>query len=273
MLGLTCIDVDGTLVGSSNEVLPAVWDAAELAVAAGMHLCLSTGRPAFGKARAYAERLDPQGWHIFQNGASIVNLESGESLSEPLPQESLLELIEKSRRLGRILEVYTDSEYTVDSDQPLAVEHAALLGVPYVRRDPLSLKGQVVRVQWVVPIEQTGEVLAEAHDGLSLHPAGSPAMPDTMFISVTRAGVGKASAVQSVASRYGLPLADVMMVGDGENDVGVMREVGHPVAMGNAVPAALAAARYTVGSVDEAGLAEALRLALRLERTGVTLSG
>ena len=38
MLRLTCIDVDGTLVGSSNEVLPQVWAAAERAVAAGMHL-------------------------------------------------------------------------------------------------------------------------------------------------------------------------------------------------------------------------------------------
>ena len=36
MLGLTCIDVDGTLVGSSNEVLPAVWDAAERAVSRAM---------------------------------------------------------------------------------------------------------------------------------------------------------------------------------------------------------------------------------------------
>lgn len=266
MLGLTCIDVDGTLVGSSNEVLPQVWDAATRAVAAGMHLCLCSGRPAFGKALGYARQLDPHGWHVFQNGASIVNLESGESMSEGLPHALLLELVEKSRRLGRILEVYTDSEYAVESTEKMAVDHAALLGVPYVQRDPLSLEGQVVRAQWVVPISETDAVLAEAHDGLSLHPAGSPAMPDTMFISVTRAGVSKASAVRSVAGKYGLSLSDVMMVGDGENDVSVMNEVGHPVAMGNAVAGALAAARYTVGSVEDAGLVEALELALKLER-------
>ncbi|WP_424949218.1 Cof-type HAD-IIB family hydrolase [Deinococcus sp.] len=264
MLGLTCIDVDGTLVGSSNEVLPQVWAAAERAVAAGMHLCLSTGRPAFGKARGYAERLDPRGWHIFQNGASVVNVATGESLSEGLPRDLLLQLVATSRRLGRILEVYTDREYAVESANRRAVDHAALLGVPYERRDLLSLPGQVVRAQWVIPIEDQAALMAEPHPGLNLHPAGSPAMPETMFVSVTREGVSKASAVQTVAHRYGLELAGVMMVGDGENDVSAMRVVGHPVAMGNAQPGAVAASRYRVGDVNAAGLAEALDLAMTL---------
>ncbi len=264
MLGLTCIDVDGTLVGSSNEVLPQVWTAAERVTAAGMHLCLSTGRPAFGRALGYARRLDPHGWHIFQNGASIVNVETGESLSEGLPRHLLEELVATSRRLGRILEVYTDDDYAVESTERRAVDHADLLGVPYHSRDPLALKGQVVRAQWVIPIEDQAALMAEPHPGLSLHPAGSPAMPDTMFVSVTREGVSKGSAIHTVAARYGLSSDRVMMVGDGENDVSAMRAVGHPVAMGNAEPAAIAASRYRVGRVDDAGLVEALDLAMTL---------
>ena len=66
-------------------------------------------------------------------------------------------------------------------------------------------------------------------------------MPDVLFISVTRGGIGKGSAVAMVAAEYGLPLDRVMMVGDGHNDVTAMREVGHPVAMGNADPEARAA--------------------------------
>ena len=264
MLGLTCIDVDGTLVGSSNEVLPQVWAAAERAVGAGMHLCLSTGRPAFGRALGYARRLDPAGWHIFQNGASIVNVATEESLSEALPRELLLRLVADSRRLGRILEVYTDSEYATESGDALAVEHAAMLGVPYVRRDALSLDGQVVRAQWVVPLVEQASVMAEPHAGLSLHPAGSPGMPGTMFISVTREGVGKGEAIRTVAAKYGLSLQQAMMVGDGENDVSAMRVVGYPVAMGNAEPATVAASRFRVGHVNDGGLAEALALAMVL---------
>lgn len=76
-------------------------------------------------------------------------------------------------------------------------------------------------------------------------------MPGTLFISLTRAGIGKGSAVALIAAEYGLPLSRVMMVGDGHNDVTAMRVVGHPVAMGNADAEARAAARYHVAHVDE----------------------
>ena len=79
MLPLIFIDVDGTLVGTENRVLPEVWAAAARARAAGVKLVLCSGRPEFGRARAYAERLDAEGWHVFQNGSSVVNLASGAS--------------------------------------------------------------------------------------------------------------------------------------------------------------------------------------------------
>jgi hydroxymethylpyrimidine pyrophosphatase-like HAD family hydrolase len=91
-------------------------------------------------------------------------------------------------------------------------------------------------------------------------------MPDTSFLNVTPDGVDKGAAVRAVAEEYGVPLERVMMVGDGANDVPVMRIVGFPVAMGNAEPVARAAARHHVGDVDRGGLLEAISLALTLER-------
>jgi len=264
MLGLVCIDVDGTLVGTAGDVLPEVWAAAARARSAGVRLAICSGRPAFGRARDYAERLDPDGWHIFQSGASIVNVRTLESRSRGLPPLALAGLVERARATERILEVYTDTTYAVESTRRRARQHAELLGLSFEPRDLLSLSGRVVRAQWVVPREETPALLREPHDGLTLSPAGSPIMPDTMFISVTHAGVDKGSAVTEVARAYGVPLERTMMVGDGHNDAVAMRVVGHPVAMGNAEPEALAEARYTVGHVDTGGLAEALELALTL---------
>lgn len=264
MLGLICVDVDGTLVGTGNVVREDVWAALADARARGVRIALCSGRPAFGNALKYARRLDPDGWHVFQNGASVVNVGSGESLSEPLPPGGLDLLLARAHETGRLLEVYTDDEYGVTQPGDLARRHAELLGVPYVPRDPQTLTGTRVRAQWVVPLAESAGVQAEPHPGLDLHPAGSPVMPDVMFISVTRAGVGKGSAVTRVAAAYGLPLERVMMVGDGHNDVTAMRVVGHPVAMGNADAEARAAGHYHVAHVDAGGLAEAVALALRL---------
>ena len=264
MLGLVCIDVDGTLVGSTGGVLPEIWAATRRAREAGIRLAICTGRPAFGKARAYAQQLDPHGWHIFQSGASILNAGTRTSRSEALPAPALGTLVERARATGRILEVYTDTEYAVESSHRRAREHADLLGVEYRPRDLLSLAGTVVRAQWVVPNNESSIILAEPHEGMTLSPAGSPVMPDTTFISVTKRGVDKASAVRAVAAAYGVTPERTMMVGDGHNDAVAMHAVGFPVAMGNADPEALAASRYQVGHVDQGGLAEALELALTL---------
>lgn len=264
MLGLICVDVDGTLVGTGNVIRDDVWAALAHARERGIHLALCSGRSAIGHARAYASRLDADGWHIFQNGASVVKVGSGESLSEALPPAALPMLIERAHDTGRLLEVYTDQAFAITLPGDLAERHAAILGVPYEARRPDQLDGTVVRAQWVVPRSQESAVVNEPHPGLDLHPAGSPAMPEVSFISVTRRGVSKGSAIASIAARYGVPMERVMMVGDGENDVSAMRVVGHPVAMGNADAPAVAASRHRVAHVDDGGLREAVELAFRL---------
>lgn len=264
MVELICVDVDGTLVGSSGDVLPEVWPAVERAREAGARLVICSGRPAFGQTRRLAERLDPAGWHIFQNGASIVHLPTGRSRSGFIPRASVDRLVERARATDRVLELYTDFEYAVESSHERARRHAGLLGVPFAPRAFDSLRGEIVRAQWLLALEEEPVVLAEPHDGLALTPSTSPVMPDTSFVSITAPGLDKAGAVRTVAAEYGVPIERVMMVGDGTNDIEVMLTVGIPVAMGNAAPEILELAHHRVGHVDAGGLIEALDLAMRL---------
>jgi Cof subfamily protein (haloacid dehalogenase superfamily) len=262
MIELVCIDVDGTLVGTSGTVTDAVWRAAAATRARGVRLAICSGRPAFGVTRTFAERLDADGWHVFQNGASVLNLASGETRSRAIPQPLVTALIERSRALARQLELYTDTTYAVELDTPRTRAHAELLGVPFVRRDFRALREPVVRAQWLVSQGEAEEVLAEPHDGLTLSHSVSPVMPDACFITLPPEGVDKAFAVRLVADAYGVPLQRVMMVGDSANDVSTMRIVGMAVAMGNAEPGVRRAATTHVASVDEDGLAQALALTM-----------
>lgn len=265
MLPLVFLDVDGTLVGSSGDVPPAVWDAAARARAAGVRLAICSGRPGFGKARAFAERLDPDGWHVFQNGASVMRLAAGgavgASRSRGLAPERVAWLVARAAATGRILELYTDAEIAVEQDADRARRHADLLGIPFAPRPFDSLRDPVVRAQWLVARTEADAVVAEPHDGLTYSPSVSPVMPDTAFVNITAAGVDKALAVRAVCEAYGVPPARAMFVGDGANDAPAMAAVGFPVAMGNAEPEALAVARHVVGHVDALGLLDAFRLA------------
>jgi len=259
---LVCIDVDGTLVGSGGAVNERVWPAAAKAREAGVALAVCSGRPGFGVTRALAARVDPLGWHCFQNGASVIHLESGESRSAALSPNAVAMLIARARRANRPLELYSDAEYVAECDAEILRRHAGFLGVPFAPRAYESLGGTVVRGQWLLTHDEAPAVLAEPHPELEVSPSLAPAMPDGVFVNLTSTGVDKGYAVRVIAAECGVALEDVMYVGDGFNDTPAMRIVGHPVAMGNAEAVARELASRSVGTVDDGGLADALELAV-----------
>jgi Cof subfamily protein (haloacid dehalogenase superfamily) len=261
-VALVGIDVDGTLVGSSGEVHPRVWEAADAARAKGIHLALCSGRPAFGLALEYARKLDGDGWHAFQNGASIVHLASGESRSVPLPPSAVQSFIAEARATENVLELYNDSGWVTESTAAWAEDHAKLLGVKFDPRPYETLEGPAVRAQWLLTSAQARQMMSSIHPGLEVAQSTSPLMPDTQFVGFTHAGVSKASAMRTIAGQYGVALADVMYIGDSGNDLPALRVVGHPIAMANALPKVIEAAGRTVASDDEGGVADALHLAM-----------
>ena len=260
------IDVDGTLIGASGEVNPRVWEAAETARAKGIHLALCSGRPAFGAALGYAQRLHPGGWHAFQNGASIVHLATGQSRSVPLPLAAVTSFIAEARASGNVLELYNDKGWVAESTAAWAEDHARLLGVKFDPRPFESLEGPAVRAQWLLTPAEARHMMASTHPGLEVAQSTSPLMPDTQFVGFTRGGVSKASAMRTIAEQYGVALKDVMYIGDSGNDLPALRIVGHPIAMANATAAVIAAAGRTVASDDEGGVAEALQLAISMRQ-------
>jgi Cof subfamily protein (haloacid dehalogenase superfamily) len=261
---LVGIDVDGTLVGKSGEVSPRVWEAAESARAKGIRLALCSGRPAFGVALGYAQRLDADGWHAFQNGASIVHLATGRSRSVALPPLAVKAFIAEARASGNVLELYNDKSWVTESRSAWAQDHARLLGVKLEPRPFESLEGPAVRAQWLVTSAQAKQIMSLPHPGLEVARSTSPLMPETQFVGFTHEGVSKASAMRTIAEAYDIALQDVMYIGDSGNDLPALRVVGYPVAMANADPAVIDVARRTMAHVDEGGVAQALEMAIAM---------
>ncbi len=268
MIRLVFVDVDGTLVGEKG-VPSCVWPAVEQARRRGLRLSLLTGRPGRGEALALAQRLSPEGLHAFESGAVVLALTR--DLHEPpvkplrveaLPLEAAQEAVRLARKFGLPLEGYTaEGGFYVEGDSPLLKAHQALLGVAAEGADLLRLGSPLVRLQVLVEAHAPlGAFLEGLPPGLAAHVAESPKMPGVRFVSLTKKGVGKLSAARFVAEAYGLSLEECAMVGDGENDLEVIRAVGLGIAMGNAPEKVKRAAKRVVAPVEACGLAEALDL-------------
>ncbi len=79
------------------------------------------------------------------------------------------------------------------------------------------------------------------------------------FTDVTAAGNTKQLGIDVIARHFGFDIGETMSFGDGGNDIPMLRHAGIGVAMGNALDDVKAAADYVTTSVDEDGVANALR--------------
>lgn len=258
MLDLICLDVDGTLVGSSGKPSDGVWAAAERARARGQRLTLCTARLAAGPTQLWAQRLDPDGWHVFHTGAARWNPGTDEVRATPLSPDAVAACAAMAADRGWVFETYSWNDYVVDSGSDLARQHAGLLGLPFRRRPIDDLVEEVVRVQFVVAEADAWDAMGAAPDGVSASGATSPMMPGAVFVSLVAEGVTKATGIEMVAGDLGVPMSGVMMVGDGHNDLPAIEAVGWGVAMANAEPDVIAGARLVVGHVDADGAAQAI---------------
>ena len=75
---------------------------------------------------------------------------------------------------------------------------------------------------------------------------------------VMRAGTSKASGVTALAERFGVPLCQVMAIGDNNNDISMLQCAGWGVAMGQAPQRVKDAARAVTASNAEDGVARAI---------------
>ena len=79
------------------------------------------------------------------------------------------------------------------------------------------------------------------------------------FVDITAIGNNKRKGIDMMAEHMGLNIDEVMTFGDGGNDISMLEHAGIGVAMGNARDEVKASAKYVTDTVDENGIANALK--------------
>ncbi|WP_210439427.1 HAD family hydrolase [Nocardioides xinjiangensis] len=260
---LVALDIDGTLLswvdGQTEDyetISEPVHDAVHRALDAGAHIVLSSGRSPHGMTgiadllhipREDADRL----WVVASNGAVVFRyppmevvheetFDAAPAVAAVLEHHPHALVAVEERTVGgyRVNRVFPEGEL---SGEQLITSVDDIVGEPVSRviiRDP----------------EATAEDFIELAARLGLH-GTDYVVGWTAWMDLSPVGVSKASGLEHVCDKIGLGAADVLAIGDGRNDIEMLRWAGRGVAMGQAVEEVRAAADDVTAPVHEDGAA------------------
>ena len=80
-----------------------------------------------------------------------------------------------------------------------------------------------------------------------------------LFTDIVKKGINKSTGIDEVSRYFGIKLEDTIAFGDGGNDIPMLKHAGLGIAMGNASERVQAAADFVTTSVDDDGIAYALK--------------
>ena len=257
---LVALDIDGTLLkwiegaGQTYEqVAPAVHDAVRRAHDAGAHIVLASGRSPHGMT-TIADLLDLEGgepaWVVASNGAVVFRYPPLEVVhEETFDARPAVEAILREHPGVLVAVEERGVGYRVNRPFP-----AGELSGDMVITDVADLVAQHVSRVIIRDPDSTAEDFLDLASRLGLH-GTDYVVGWTAWLDLAPVGVSKASGLAHVAERLGVEAADVLAIGDGRNDIEMLRWAGRGVAMGQAVEPVIAAADDVTGTVYEDGAA------------------
>jgi Cof subfamily protein (haloacid dehalogenase superfamily) len=270
MIDLIATDLDGTLLRSDGTVSERTRAALAAAEAAGLVVVFVTGRPPRW-LDPIAESTGHLGVAVGANGAVIYDLRTEQVLrTDPLDTATALGVAADLRaRFPRV-------DYAVEYVDGFAAEPEYLHDwtinpprdrhgnpIPPPRTGPLDTIADRPLLKLLAKDHglDVDEFLASAGSLIGARASITSSSPRGL-LEIAAPGVTKATGLARVAAEHGIPAERIAAIGDMPNDVPMLEWAGTSYAVGNAHPAAQAAADAVVGTNDEDAVALVVEQAL-----------
>lgn len=256
------LDIDGTLVHDDGFLSPEVIREVQRVKSLGHEVIIATGRSAPNAVPVVRDLGIEQGFLVSSNGAVTVELDlqhpRGFKISDVItfnPAEVLSQLIENLPEAHFAVEDI-DGSYRFHRPFP----SYALGDQNFETSLEELMHKEVSRVVVLSPQHDVEEFLGLISKiGLD---SVSYAIGYTAWLDISPQGVTKASALESQRSRLGIDRSQVLVMGDGRNDIGMFQWAknggGLAFAMGQAPDEVIEAATHVTSSVTDDGVAQTL---------------
>lgn len=260
MFRLLALDLDGTLLNTSHQIPDRTKAAILSARERGVTPVIVTGRMQ-RSAAPHAAALGLEGLPmVTYNGAFVSLFPSTEPLyHEPLSLEAARKLAAFCEQEGIYLHGYQDDQLCIPAQTPEAIEYQHLAGIEARVVGPLTAWLGAPQTKMIAI--STPERIAALRPVVQalLGDAANVTISQPTYLEVMSSGVSKGKALAAVAERLGVQQSEVLAIGDGLNDLEMLRWAGTGVAIGHADPQLKAQADWVTTEGPGDGVWEAMR--------------
>jgi Cof subfamily protein (haloacid dehalogenase superfamily) len=253
-------DLDGTLLDNSSRVPERNKAAVSEAVRRGVIFVVSTGRMCHS-ARGFAEQLGVTQFPLIcYNGSMITEPDGEESFHLKLDMDIALALLAFFRDRDMYVQSYIDDRLFIKEDDAEQYRYY---------NKYFGVTGTAVGDDLYAPTRRPTKLLSKTggiEDSRRLMKELSDMFPGKLyitssnedFIEMMNPGANKAKCLRLLSESRGVPLENIMALGDGDNDTEMIETAGLGIAVANARESAKKAARLVAPSNDECGVAWAI---------------
>ena len=257
---LFAIDVDGTLLDSRHRLRREVKDSVCRLAASGLKIALATARgPA--AVREIVRQFDFSPWLICFSGGwigelDLLSLEPKEVRRDHrISHDAARTILSTAFSHDMEPNVFTPESWRVRKMTDEILQESKIVNLrPSVVTNLLSDGEEPSKIMLISRIDKASDVLLRIRESIRFFT--TPTFSKTNYLEVLPVGVNKAKALAVLTENLGFKLSQVAAIGDAPNDVEMLKEVGLPIAMGNASSEVKTYAEWVVRTNDEGGVAQ-----------------
>lgn len=251
MIKAIFLDIDGTLVSHRDYQVPiSAIRALQEAKDKGVLLFTATGRH---KSEIVLPKEIEFDGYVTLNGSYCTDKNGCVLYERLIPEKDVKDIIRLCEQDNVACKIFEAEEVYYNRLNQRVKDYYDMLNVyhPVVRdHDDIRFHNIYQLTALVSPQEEA--------DFLGKISGITAARFNPFFFDMSAEGGHKGLGIEKILDHYRISIHDCLAIGDGENDIEMLKYVPHSVAMGNASDRVKRSARFVTKHIDDHGLAHAL---------------
>lgn len=264
---MVCIDLDGTLLTDDKKITRENIETIKKAISSGVNICIATGR--IYKFVDHIKDLLGVSTKVIASNGGIILTEDGNLKLNTLSNDEVLKLKELVQDYD--VDIYLNTENEIISEKSIPNEYSykkinkgledkhkvnIIENYPF---ENLSKDNKYKIVKAICINKDNLKAVKKVRAILEETGKFEISSAEHHYCEINSKGISKGKAVEELSKELGIDIKDVICIGDGGNDIEMLKRAGMAVVMKNGMDEVKAIADYITDDNNNSGVAKAIK--------------